>query len=510
MNAQIQSKVVNLDAPVEGWDAFHALDAMPPAAAVQLDNLIPSTGSVRTREGHVVYADLGTGLPVESVASFDDGASSKLIAASNGGVWDITDSGVIRELAAESTFTSDRWQTANFRKADEAGVMIMCNGADNTQVFNGTALTDLVDTNTVGTDFIGCVQYKGRMYYWKDDDNAFYYAPAGSYQGTLEKFDLGAFAQLGGKIMIAATWTQTDSGDGKDDFLVFIFSTGEVLIYQGDDPENIGYWEMVGRYFMAEPITPRGYSNYGTDLIVITRDGYVNLSSVVQQGRSSDVPQFSRLIHKAIKKRTETSSSNFGWDVRLFQKKGLMIFNVPLSATTMEQHVLNTVTMRWCRFINMNPICLETHNERLFGGSTDGRVFGILESTSDLGGAIYFTAQYAFNYLEAPGYQKHMVSAQVLSTNQNPELIEITGYADFQLPKDSPLTLPSSGIYAVWDQSAWGEDYWALVSDAQTTKGWHNAAAFGYAVSLRVRFALVEESAEWRSTGLRYHLAGAQ
>ena len=533
MNAQVQSKVVNLDAPIEGWDAFHSLDNMPSSAAVQLDNMIPYAGSVKTRDGYLVYADLGTGLPVDTVASFDDGFDSKLIAASDGGLWDITNAvqgnaseGVV-EIIPAGTFFNNRWQSENFRKADEAGIMVMCNGVDNAQVYNGMGVRDLIDTNTVGTEFIGCVQYKGRMFYWKDDDNAFYYSQAGAYEGQIEKYDLGAFAQLGGKLMIVATWTQSDSGDGKDDFIVFIFSTGETLIYQGDDPDNLGYWEMVGRYFMAEPMSRRGYTNYGTDLIVITRDGYVNLSSIVQQGRSSDVPQFSRLIHNAIIKRTQNPTTFYGWDVELFAKRGLMLFNVPLSNGSTEQHVLSTVMMRWCRFTGWNVSCLETHDERLFAGSKDGRVFALMETSSDDGGPIYFTAMYAFQYLEAPGYQKQMVSAQVISTNQNPELIEITGYADFQIPKPPNWVVPDSGIYAVWDSSYWGDatldqepgyddpnteedgDFWAFVSDAQTTKGWHNAYGFGYAVSLMIRFALVEESAEWRSTAIRYFVAGA-
>jgi hypothetical protein len=506
MNAQVQSKVISLDAPVEGWNAFHGLDDMPPTAAIVLDNLIPGTGSVKTREGHTEYVDLGTDAPVETVAGFSSSSSDKLIAASNGGIFDITDRQSVITLAAASTYLNDRWQTENFRTAGETGRLIMCNG-DTTLVFDGSALTPLVDTDTVGIDFIGCVAFKGRMYYWKDNDNAFYYTNAGSYQGNMQKFDLGGFSKQGGKIVLIDTWTQQDSGDGKDDFMVILFDTGETLVYQGDDPDL--FFEFVGRYYMAEPLSIRGSTGYGSDLIVLTRDGYVNLSSIIQQGRSSDVPQFSRLIHRAIKTRTDSNSKIFGWDVELFQKKGLMIFNVPVSTTSFEQHVLNTVTMRWCRFTGVQPVCLEVFNERLFGGTVDGRVIGILEGQSDNGSAITFTAQYAFNYLEAPGYQKQMVSAQILSTNQNPELIEITGYADFQLPSDGPLQLPDSGIYAVWDQTDWDTDLWAFVSDAQTTKGWHNAAAFGYAVSLRVRFALVEEGAEWRATGLRYFVAGA-
>lgn len=533
MNAQLQSKVISLDAPVEGWNAFHSLDNMPPTAAIVLENMVPLAGSVKTREGHITYVDLETSAPVETVASLDSGSDSRLIAASAGGIWDITDTqpGVralsFGILANPGTFNNNKWQTENFRKADENSIMVLCNGVDTTQVLyeatpglSDWTLRDLIDTNGVTADFIGCVTFKGRMYYWKDNDNAFYYAQAGSYEGDLKKYDLGTFTQKGGKLVIVATWTQQDSGDGKDDFLVFIFSTGETLIYQGDDPETIGYFEFVGRYFMAEPLSIRGCTNFGSDLIVMTRDGYVNLSSIVQQGRTSDVPQFSRLISKAITDITAYQPILFdGWDVELFAKKGMMVFNAPLSDRTFEQHVLSTLTMRWCKFVNLNVNCLEVHKERLFGGAQDGTVKAMLETTSDDGNPIYFNCLYAFQYLDNPGYQKMLSSAQIISTHSQPELIQLSGYADFQIPTLLSVQFPTRGDQAEWsiepavpaqpEGSYWNEDYWAVQNSVFTSKGWQNVSAYGYAVSILVRFALLNESIEWRSTGIRYHVGGA-
>ena len=71
------------------------------------------------------YTDLGTGVPCETVASLNSADDSKLIAASGGGMWDITDTAVlvkaavVEELAPVGTFSNDRWQNRNFRKADE-------------------------------------------------------------------------------------------------------------------------------------------------------------------------------------------------------------------------------------------------------------------------------------------------------------------------------------------------------------------------------------------------------
>jgi hypothetical protein len=567
--------VISIDAPVSGWNAYDSLDAMPPDAAVILNNIIPGAGEVETRKGYIVFEDLGTGEPVETLASFNPADMSQLIAASDGGLWELSDSGAeaqaqsLTPIEPAGTFANSRWQTENFRKADEAGIMVMCNGADPVQIYNGTTVTPIDATGTLpalwdaatnyvigdevqhpfGTsweasadslnetpsggsafwdsieqdftpDFIGAVAFKGRMYYWKDDDNAFWYTQAGSYQGEFQKFDLGTFVQQGGKIVTVFSWTQQDSGHGRDDFIVFVFSTGEILVYQGDDPQTAGYWEQVGRYFTAEPLSIRGVTNYGADSILMTKDGYVSMTSIIQEGRTSDVPQFSRLIHRAVVRRTRNSLDLFGWDVELFPRDGLMIFNVPLSDQTFEQHVMNTVTQKWCRFKGFDIRCMEVHNERLFGGLGDGTVIAMLETTSDNSTQIVYDCLYAFNYLSDPGYQKHVTACQVLSTHSNPVEINLSAWADGKIPTLSPIGLPAALDKATWSilpttppaaiGSFWDQDYWASGEPDFTTTGWQNVSAVGYAVAILVRFAKVNEPVIWRSTSIRFHQIGAQ
>lgn len=524
MNA-VPGITTSIDAPIEGWNAFNAKEDMPQTAAIVLDNIIPGAGKCDTRLGTFDYADLGTGLPVETVVSLVSPSQSIQIAASNGGWWSISDAStpVVTQIFPASTFTNNRWQNSKFTKADEDSVVILSNGVDETQVYDGTIMQSLSlvgSDPTLTSEFIGSCVFKGRVYYWKDNDNAFYYSQAGSYQGELSRFPLGAFVRRGGKLVMVTTWTQSDSGDSADDLIVFCFSTGEVLIYQGDDPDSAGYFEMVGRYITAEPLSHRGTEQFGTDTILMTKDGYVALSTVLQQGRTSDVPAFSRLIYSAVTERTADYSDLYGWECKLFPKKGLFIFNVPLSEATFEQHVLNTVTQRWCRFTGINVITMNVHKERLFGGTPDGKVMALLEGTSDNGSAINFTCLYAYQHMGDPGVQKGLTAAQILSTHPNPSLIDLRGYADYDDPVLNPLQIPTQTTVATWSinpaspaqalGSYWDEDDWGVNERAKTTKGWQNVSAYGFGVSLLVRFALVNESVIWRSTGLSYYIGGAQ
>jgi hypothetical protein len=540
------SQAISIDAPIGGWNAFDSMDNMPPDSAVELINLIPKSGSVDTRGGTRVFTDTGTGLPVETVVSLDTDKRSMLVSASDGGIWTTDNDVDLIEISSQGTFESSKWQTANFRKLDETGVLIMCNGVDPVQLFEspyyGGSLVPAIFT--YGTDtppdspFVGCLKFKGRMYYWSDNDDAFWYSQAGSYQGEVKKFNLGAIAQKGGKIKFIVSWTQQDAGDGRDDFIVFVMSTGEVLVYQGDDPESAGFFEMVGRYNTAEPLSVRGHDKYGADTVIMTKDGYVALSTIIQQGRTSDVPQFSRLINNAISSRTQIGYRFYGWDCQVFADQGLFVFNVPLGegSDQFEQHVLNTVTMKWCKFNGIQVNCLGLFDGRLMGGDGEGRVIAMLEGFNDLDEAILFTALPAFNYLQNPGIQKFISAAQVISTHRNPEMIELTGFSDFnwsypnywlQQPELKRIgewaDYQPSSLWDIplWDTiywdgpqiikgSFWDEDYWGAAPFVGTTKGWQNVTAFGYAVSVMIRFLKINSGVVWRSTGIRFNNAGAQ
>ena len=277
---------------------------------------------------------------------------------------------------------------------------------------------------------------------------------------------------------------------------------------------------MVGRYVTAEPLSIRSKAKYGSDIIIMTKDGYVALSTIVQQGRISDVAAFSRAINRAIKERTDRSYMSFGWEAILYAKESLFLFNVPISQFEYEQHVMNTVTKRWCRFTAINVSCMGIFGDRLFGGMRDGTVVGLMEGTNDLGEQINHIALPAFNYFGESGYNKTITAAQIISTHQKPSLINLRGYSDFNYPNnmDELKTLPPSTL-ATWSTnptnpptagSYWNEDFWSIGETQFSTRGWQNVCGFGYAVSVMVRFATIDLGVRWRSTGIRFNMDGSQ
>lgn len=312
---------VAIPAPVGGWNASSALDKMPAEDAVKLVNWIPRAGYVQTRNGYTSHV-AGLGGSVETLATYRGTGSEVLIAAADGNLWDVT-------AAASSLatgFAEDYWLHTH-----HSNKIIFTNGTDAPQVFNGTAVSAADFTGSTGltaTDLWGCATFKGRVFYWEEGAQGFWYAAAGSYQGALTQFDLSTQLRTGGTLVMMLTWT-LDSGSGVDDLAAFIFTTGEVLVYQGDDPGSVDAWSLIGNFQIGEPLGPRAHAKVGGTEIILTRDGYVDLSVALKDGRYSEQSAYSAKIIRASKQAAAEYGGFTGWEAVLYPAGQLFLVNVP-------------------------------------------------------------------------------------------------------------------------------------------------------------------------------------
>ena len=142
-------------------------------------------------------------------------------------------------------------------------------------------------------------------------------------------------------------WTN-DGGDGVDDYAVFVFSTGEVLVYQGDDPGNAAAWSLIGRFQIGEPLGIRAHAKVGGPEIIGTTDGYVDLSIALRDGRYSEQSAYSSKIIRAAKDAARDYAMLWGWEMILYPAGQQFIVNVPIATDAAVQHVRETSSGGWC------------------------------------------------------------------------------------------------------------------------------------------------------------------
>lgn len=491
--AQARGPIVPLPSPTGGWNARDANDRMPAGFAIALDNLWPRESDVIVRGGYTEHADTGeTGQTVQTLAALEVGTTTKLLAAVNGKLIDCTTSSV---STVGTGYSQNVWNTCVF-----SGRLFLVNGTDTPLDWTGSTLTATAWTGSGLTiaNLLAPLPFKNRLYFIEKNTLNLWYGGVDAVTGALTKFDLAGVGRFGGSLIGIGSITR-DGGDGPEDLLALFISTGDVLVYTGTSPAASD-WALIGRYRMAAPLNPRSIIAYGGDLIAITREGYLSLD-LVMAGQGAN-PAISDMIRQEANRAANAYAANVGWGAVYYSGKQMLLFNVPRSTGSFDQHVMNTRTGAWARFRRMPAASWAVMGEALYFGASDGKVYEADTGTLDNGEPILCDTQLAWTYLNAPGVLKKFDLVRPMFTAQEPPPIAIGIATDFNpsiVTQAFNFALqPDVGVWdvAIWDQSIWG-------SGQNIHSDWLSLAAYGYSVSIRIRFA-ARTATSWQSTQMKY------
>ena len=503
---QQSAQTVTVAAPIGGWNARDALGAMDPLDAVTLQNFWPGTNSVILRNGYTKHA---TGLPaeVQTLMAYSSGTSNKLFAVSDGKIYDATSAGAVGS-AAVSGLTNSKFQYVNIT-TPAASYLMAVNGADKLRTFDGTNwhtdgdgspynITN-IDTATVSNITL----FKNRIWLTTNNTLKVWYLPVNSIGGAAVALDMTSIFQLGGYIMAGMTWT-LDAGYGVDDYLVFITSNGEALVWRLTDPTTPAGISQIGLYKLGAPIGRRCYTKFGGDLLVITQDGVVPMSGALQSSRLDPRVSITNKIQYAMSSAISTYGANFGWQLLYYPKENQLILNVPITEGTQQQYVMNNITKSWCNFTGWAANCWELHiDDPYFGG--DGYVGlawnGNADDTSDIAG---FSLQSFQSYGTALQKQCKMIRYH-LQTNGSPAVFGNVN-VDYNLADESAQLNFSTSIYGLWDSGLWDTAIWGagLVPSAD----WQGATNIGYTFAPLLKTATQGIQLQWVATDLVFEGGG--
>jgi len=503
---QQSAQTVTVAAPIGGWNARDALGAMDPLDAVTLQNFWPGTNSVILRNGYTKHA---TGLPaeVQTLMAYSSGTSNKLFAISDGKIYDATSSGAVG-AAAVSGLTNSKFQYVNIT-TPAASYLMAVNGADKLRTFDGTnwhidgdgAPYDItnIDTATVANITL----FKNRIWLTTNDTLKVWYLPVNSIGGAAVALDMSSIFQLGGYIMAGMTWT-LDAGYGVDDYLVFITSNGEALVWRLTDPTTPAGILQVGLYKIGAPIGRRCYTKFGGDLLVITQDGVVPMSGALQSSRLDPRVSITNKIQYAMSSAITTYGANFGWQLLYYPKENQLILNVPITEGTQQQYVMNNITKSWCNFTGWYANCWELHvDDPYFGGNGFvGLAWnGNVDDTFNIEG---FGLQSFQSYGTALQKQCKMIRYH-LQTDGSPAVFGNVN-VDYNLADESAQLNFSTSVYGLWDTGLWDSAIWGagLVPLAD----WQGATNIGYTFAPLIKTATQDIQLQWVATDLVFEGGG--
>lgn len=356
--------------------------------------------------------------------------------------------------------------------------VLLVNGSMTPSEFSGGSLTALSFTSgiTSETELIGVTVFKGRAIYWKSEAG-FYYANAGSFQGDLAYFNLAPFSD--GTVVFCFTYS-TDAGDGTDDMFVIMMSTGQALVYQGNDPGDSESWELISKYTMAPPLGIRGRCDFQGDQIILTERGWINFDHVVKNG---NMPggighKIVDLARTAVSRGTTTNL----WEAHYIASKGLVVITT-LQDGSYIYHVMNVLTGAWCTFTGFDTLVWAVKDGQGYY-ETDQKIFKYSGYDSN----VTTDAIPAYTQLGSDGYRRQVTAIRPVTTVDS-DTIGISAAGDFNTPEEPGCSLDAS------QRDVNGE--------------WRSLNEFAYNISYRMKTCTANYEKRWYSTSVMFKQGGA-
>lgn len=488
---------MSIPASVAGWDQISSLANMPPDHAVQLDNWIPRPGYLEIRRGCRSWANsVGTSsTSVETVMAYNSPnlTNSKLFAIGGGTIYDVTAGGTATATSITG-LSNSRWQYTNFTNAAVNAWLVAANGLDTPVIFDGTNWANMSLTGVTANNIVSWTAWKGRLWCTLVNSTAVGYLDNSAISGAVTTFDLGQQMGRGGYVIAISTWTQ-DSKQTVDEYIAFITSRGQVIVYQGTDPSTANTFALVGVYDLGAPIGRRCYLRISGNLWIICVDGILPMSEMLTQDRAAAAKVApTTMIQNAMMTSARLYNQNFGWQFIEYAKGQLAILNIPQTENqTSVQYVMNTLTGAWCQFTGLNANCWEVLNDVPYFGSNDGNVYqwdyGSGDYIDTLDYPITATVQTAFNYFDTRGHLKRWTMVRPILTTDGSVTPGVGLNIDFGT--DAPISIPSTATTtaALWDVALWDVATWP--SNSSVVANWTTVEGIGQCCSILTKVATV-------------------
>lgn len=518
------SQIVTVGAPTGGIDDTSSLENMEPQFAIDMLNLFPAATELQVRYGYEEWAT-GLDFPARTIMSYNGGASSKLLAATDGHIYDITATGPVGGFI--KTITNGRINTTMFSNVATQYLVGVNAGSDPNWIYNGTTFTNFVfDATPVNPGEIDGVNpdvwcnvcsHKKRLWFVEENSLTAWYLPVDSVAGVAKPFYLGGVFQRGGKLVNIMTWS-VDASYSVDDILIFQSSNGEIAGFAGTDPDNAGTWWQEAVYFIGAPLGDRTNTDLSGDLAMLTSYGLIPISKIIantnQAGPSEDA--LSKRITKTLNDIVRERANNPLWEIITLPTLQYCMIIIPAAlGRPAGQLVMNMVTGAWGRF-DLPMLTAHNFNEEMYFSDTGTTVYKYGRVDTDgvtlaggEGNAILSGFMQAYYNFGQPQANKHYkLIRPIFSSITRPSYsldisadYEPGGLASLQTPPPQPIIADN-----VWDVALWDVGSWSNV--ATSWFEWAGVEGVGYSAALIIKMS-TRTSTSYVSCNWAYEMGNA-
>lgn len=510
-----KSLSTSIPAPIRGLNARDSVANMDARDAIILENWFPKTTSVDVRNGYTDWSTF-TG-QCQTVMAYSGLTSTKVFPCVKNGstysIYDGTSSGALSTAAVGGAgatiqaLTSCRFDYVQYNTSG-GSFMSVVNGADTALEYNGSTWStatlthaSLSSTNKLFT--VGV--FAERMWFAEKDTFNVYYLPVRTKSGAMTQLNLGSWFKLGG--YLNSIITLTDNSNSLTDYIGFLSSEGEIIIYSGTDPASAATWIQAGHIRIGRPVIKgnRTWCKFGADALVLCSDGVYPLRKAFTQQTSESYIAVSDRIRNLINGDIALHGSKYGWVCMQYPSGSKLIVNVPTAEDSASyQYVMNTQTGAWCKYTGWTAFCFESTRDTLYFGG-NGVMVKADTTANDGTAAITASAKQSFNYLGSRGVAKHVKMLRPILSTDGEMSLAVTVDVDYGSVEPTYLRPFSSGSGSdpwggIWDV-AWSG---AVVANNK----WFGVTGIGHAIAPRLKSETDGTVLSWSATDVVYENGG--
>jgi hypothetical protein len=474
-------------APVRGLVRSGTVIGADPRACEVLENYIPTAEGARIRGGSVKLATLDG--PVLQLMRYRSGATETLFAATETDIFDVTNPSDpdVTPTAAISSLTSGDWSFTQF--ATPGGQFLMAvNGADDARLYNGTSWLALDGSSTpaftgVDTDDLSFVwAHKRRLWFVEKNTLSAWYLPVNSIAGAATEFPLDGIFRLGGALLFGGTWSQ-DSGDGLDDYAVFVTTEGEIAVYQGTDPSTAADWSLVGVYVIGKPLNKNAWFRGGGDFVILTEDGIVPISEALMKDRAAlQAEAITSPIEDLWQAAIANRGVEFNFSVSLWSTQTALFIGTPDLGGGTRVLVANTRTGAWATITGWDIQCSIVFRDGLYFGTKEGLVVQADVQGADQG--LPYTARYVPKFQEFGSADcKVACRARILARSAEKSAPRVVVFSDYTIGQYPPEFDAPAPVGAIWGTAVWGEFIWGGSVALTSQFEWQAVSGQGFSLA---------------------------
>lgn len=495
-----------IPAPSAGINAVSNIAEMGPNDAVSLFNLIPARYGCKVRTGWAEWCtNVGAG-GVKTVIPFTGSIAieDRLFACAGDGIYEVSASSAAPTLletfpTVDTTSGYGGW--INFTTiAGRFG--LYCDESNGYYIWNET--TDDWTKTAAGSaagqidgvdpaEFVSLTEYKKRVWFVRKNSAIAYYLPVGLITGRVTEFNFGNKFTKGGNLAALFTWT-VDGGAGINSFLVGVSTAGDVIVYQGDDPDVPGNFQERGNWFIGQPPAGRRLAgSFGGELYLLSTYGLLPMSKLISGALvQKDDIYLTRKISPLVNDQMLMSLEDLGWEVRLIPTENLLMISVPKQV---GQHAIQFVqsinSEGWAIYRDIPYFTGDTWHSQYYIGTSDNRILlhtgdldNVLLADPDAATSVEWSGIMAFRDYGSPAaYNRAHFIRPVFMAEQAPSY-NVEARYDYNISEATAAPDPATPSGALWDAAIWDVDLWG--GDFQIVDNLRGAAGIGRAIAIAI------------------------